>query len=162
MLALTIFPDAVYIALNWFTMKRLMLFSLLLVVAFAGFSQNAPAEKFVKAFSEKKNTWLINKNTDSLSNMIDGRCLYIHSNGWTQTADEVIRDLQSNKLVYKKIEISELLARQFESMVIVTGKGHFEGSVDGKPFNMDLIFTEVYVKRKNSWKLVSRHSTKLA
>jgi hypothetical protein len=46
-------------------------------------------------------------------------------------------------------------------MAIVTGKGRFEGKVDNKPFELTLAFTEVYVKRKESWKLVSRQSAKL-
>ena len=124
-------------------------------------SQNAPAEKFVKAFSEKKNGWLIQKNIDSLKAMLDKRCLYLHSNGWTQNADEVIKDLQSGKMVYNNVTITESQARQFESMVIVTGKGKFEGKVDNKPFDLSLAFTEVYVKRKDGWKLVSRHSNKV-
>jgi hypothetical protein len=124
-------------------------------------AQGTSTEKFVKAFSEKKNGWLINKNTDSLKAMLDKRCLYIHSNGWTQNADEVVKDLQTGKMVYSRVTITESQARQFESMVIVTGKGKFEGKVNDKPFDLSLAFTEVYVKRKESWKLVSRQSAKL-
>lgn len=132
-----------------------------LFVPLASYAQHAPAEKFVKAFSERKNKWLTDRKYDSLKSMLDNRCLYIHSNGWTQTATDVVSDLQSGKLVYNKILITKSQARQFESMVIVTGSGQFEGSVDKKPFDLNLSFTEVYVKRKDSWKLVSRHSAKL-
>jgi hypothetical protein len=128
---------------------------------FSSFGQQTPAEKYVQAFSEKKNKWLIASNTDSMKLMLDNRCLYIHSNGWIQTAAEVITDLETRKLIYRDITITQSTARQFESMVIVTGKGHFAGTVDGKPFDMNLMFTEVYVKRKASWKLVSRHSNKV-
>lgn len=142
--------------LKIYTVAGLMLCFNLVVSA-----QNAPAEKYVKAFSETKNRWLIENNIDSIRSLLDNRCLYMHSNGWVQTADEVIKDMQSKKLVYKKVTIAESQARQFESMVIVTGKGRFEGEVDGKAFGMVLMYTEVYVKRKSSWKLVSRQSTKL-
>jgi hypothetical protein len=148
-------------ATNCIMKKSMFLVLLLTIGSVSSFCQNAPAEKYVKAFSERKNTWLVQKNYDSISNMLDNRCLYIHSNGWTQTAAEVVKDLKSKKLIYDKIVITESQARQFESMVIVTGKGRFEGSVDNKPFGMELLFTEVYVKRKDGWKLVSRHSTKL-
>lgn len=143
---------------------------MLKIVSVAGFllcfnlvvsAQNAPAEKYVNAFSATKNRWLMENNIDSIRNLLDIRCLYMHSNGWIQTAADVVKDMQSGKLVYKKIAITESQARQFESMVIVTGKGRFEGEVDGKAFGMVLMYTEVYVKRKSSWKLVSRQSTKL-
>jgi hypothetical protein len=143
-------------------MQKISFLIAILLLTIAGtHAQQTPAEKYVQAFSEKKNKWLIEPNTDSLKGMLDSRCLYIHSNGWVQKADEVVNDLQSKKLVYEKIVISESQARQFESMVVVTGKGHVEGKVNGNPFNMNLVFTEVYVKRKASWKLVSRHSNKM-
>jgi len=142
--------------LKVFTVAGFMLCFNLVVSA-----QNAPAEKYVKAFSETKNRWLVENKIDSIRNLLDSRCLYLHSNGWIQTADEVVKDMESKKLVYRKITISESQARQYESMVIVTGKGRFEGEVDGKAFGMVLMYTEVYVKRKSSWKLVSRQSTKL-
>lgn len=142
-------------------MKHLMIVLALISVSHISLAQNSPAEKYVKAFSERKNKWLIEKNYDSLQAMLDNRCLYIHSNGWTQTAADVIKDLQSGKMVYEKVTITESTARQFESMVIVTGKGNFEGSVDKKAFALRLAYTEVYVKRKDSWKLVSRQSAKL-
>ncbi|HSR39010.1 MAG TPA: nuclear transport factor 2 family protein [Phnomibacter sp.] len=142
-------------------MKYSLLAVFLLTAFQVSFAQNSPAEKYVKAFSERKNKWLIEKNYDSLKAMLDNRCLYIHSNGWSQTAADVIKDLQTGKMVYNKVSITESQARQFESMVIVTGKGNFEGSVDQKPFNIRLAYTEVYIKRKDNWKLVSRQSAKL-
>ncbi|WP_416440920.1 nuclear transport factor 2 family protein [Phnomibacter sp. MR] len=124
-------------------------------------AQQTPAEKFVANLAQQKNKWLIAQRYDSLRNILDARCLYVHSNGWTQTASEVIADMQSGKLRYQKIHFSDVQARQFESMVIVTGKGQFEGNMQGKSFAIQLAFTEVYVKRKASWKLVSRHACKI-
>ncbi|MCU0373704.1 MAG: nuclear transport factor 2 family protein [Chitinophagaceae bacterium] len=124
-------------------------------------AQQTAAEKYVARLSMNKNAWLIAANTDSVAKLIDRRCLYIHSNGWVQQAYEIISDLRSGKMVYEKVDISETTARQFESMVIITGKGQFEGKVSGKPFNLKLAFTEVYVRRVDGWKLVSRHSNKI-
>jgi predicted RNA-binding protein with PUA domain len=143
-------------------MLRILSFAgILFCLSISATAQNAPAEKYVKTFSETKNRWLVENRLDSIGNLLDSRCLFMHSNGWTQNAEELVKDLQSKKLVYSKISVTESQARQYESMVIVTGKGRFEGTVDGKAFNMMLMYTEVYVKRKNSWKLVSRQSTKL-
>jgi hypothetical protein len=124
-------------------------------------AQQTAAEKYVARLSIIKNGWLIAPNIDSVSKLVDKRCLYLHSNGWVQQGSEVVADLQSGKMVYETISIEEITARQFEKMVIVTGKGQFEGKVSGMPFNLKLAFTEVYVRRKDGWKLVSRHSNKL-
>lgn len=125
------------------------------------FAQSSPAEKYVQAFSEKKNAWLVKKNYDSLQNLLDKRCLYMHSNGWVQTATEVVDDLKSGKLNYTKVTVLESQARQYEKMVIVTGKGKFEGLMEsGTAFTVELLYTEVYVNRKDGWKLVTRQATK--
>jgi len=142
-------------------LKNFSVASFLLCFSLCVTAQNTPAEKYVKAFSETKNRWLVENNIDSIRNLLDNRCLYIHSNGWIQTAEDVLNDMQSKKLVYKNIAITESQARQYESMVIVTGKGRFEGEVNGKAFGMVLLYTEVYIKRKSGWKLVTRQSTKL-
>jgi PBP1b-binding outer membrane lipoprotein LpoB len=144
-------------------MKKKMLLTAIIVALLTTvcFSQQAPAEKFVTALSKKKNTWLINKQYDSIKGLLDSRCLYIHSNGWVQNATEVLDDMKSDKLVYLSIDVNNTTARQYEKMVIVTGNGKFSGTNSGTPFSVSLVFTEVYVNRKSGWKLVTRHASKL-
>ncbi len=143
-------------------MKKILLSWLLLFcVASVSLAQQTPAEKFVTALSKKKNGWLINKQYDSVKAVLDSRCLYIHSNGWIQNTTEVLDDMKSERLIYQIIEVSNTSARQFEKMVIVNGNGKFSGTMSGTSFALNLVFTEVYVNRKNGWKLVSRHASKL-
>ena len=124
-------------------------------------AQQTPAEKSVMALSKKKNLWLIQNSYDSIKNLLDSRCLYIHSNGWIQNNTEVLADMKSGSLIYEQIELSKIEARQYEKMVIVNGQGKFSGKMKGNAFTVALVFTEVYVNRKSGWKLVSRHASKL-
>lgn len=143
-------------------MKNVLFIGLLLISASGvTLAQQTPAEKFVSNLAKKKNTWLINKQYDSVKSVLDSRCLYIHSNGWIQNTAEVLEDMKSDKLIYQSIEVTNTTARQFEKMVIVTGAGKFAGTLQGAPFAVSIVFTEVYVNRKNGWKLVSRHASKL-
>jgi hypothetical protein len=143
-------------------MKNVLFICLLLISASAvSLAQQTPAEKFVSNLAKKKNTWLINKQYDSVKSVLDSRCLYIHSNGWVQNATEVLDDMKSDKLVYLSIDVTNTTARQFEKMVIVTGNGKFSGTNSGTPFSVSLVFTEVYVNRKSGWKLATRHASKL-
>ena len=142
-------------------MKLMVIVAFLALINNSGLAQNSPAEIFVKRLAQRKNSWLIEKRYDSLHQLLDTRCLYIHSNGWIQTAPEIVADMKSGKLEYRQIVIGETTARQFEKMVIVTGKGKFEGQMNSTPFALDLQYTEVYLKQKNGWKLVSRHACKI-
>ncbi len=118
-------------------------------------------EQFILDLSKKKFDWLIGSNYDSLSILLDDRIQYIHSNGWIQNKGEILNDLKTGKLVYKKVTIKESTARLYATTALAIGLGTFEGVIDGKPFLMDLRYTEVYIKSKNRWKLVSRHSNKM-
>ena len=118
-------------------------------------------EKHVLTLSNNKFDWLIDKQIDSLSRSLDDRLIYIHSNGWTQNKKDVIDDLLSEKLTYKKIEVSDVQIRIYPNSAIVTGIGDFSGAIDEKPFDLKLAYTEVYVLNKKRWMLASRHANRL-
>ena len=143
-------------------MKRISLVIIILILlSFSSFAQPGKTEQQILDLSKRKFDWMVNKNTDSLKAVLDEQVKYIHSNGWTQTKQEVIDDFISGKLVYQKIEISETIARLYGTTAIVTGKGKFSGAVNQTPFAMELAYTEVYIKKDNHWLLVSRHSNKM-
>ncbi len=118
-------------------------------------------EQFILDLSKKKFDWLIGKDYDSLSILLDDRIQYIHSNGWIQSKAEILDDLRTGKLVYKKITIKESGTRLYTNTALANGLGTFEGVTDGKAFLMDLRYTEVYIKSNNHWKLVTRHSNRM-
>ncbi len=138
---------------------------ILLVILFMGgtqaFGQNPEAEK-VNQLHKKKFDWLINKKYDSLNWLLDEQAKYIHSNGWIQSKAEVIDDLKSGKLNYTSVIIEESSVSYFDKSAVVTGKGFFKGLMtDNTEFTIHLLYTEVYVKQKKQWKLVSRQATKI-
>ena len=143
------------------TMKNIILF-ILLIVGTQAFSQTAEAEK-VNQLHKKKFDWLITKNYDSLNWVMDERIKFIHSNGWVQSKKEVIEDIKSGKLNYTGVMVQESSVTLFNNKsAVVTGKGTFKGLMPDKTeFNINLLYTEVYVKSKKQWKLVSRQACKI-
>ena len=142
-------------------MKQILLI-LVLVSGHCVFGQSAENQK-VNQLHLKKFNWLINKNYDSLNWLMDAGVKYIHSNGWIQNKQEVIEDLKSGKLNYTSVNVSESSVALYNNQTaVVTGKGSFKGLMpDKSEFNISLLYTEVYVKQKKQWKLVSRHALKL-
>ncbi len=126
-----------------------------------GQNQNAAKEKTILQLHESKFEWLVKKQYDSLKSVLDENLVYIHSNGWTESKDEIIADLKSGKLNYLGVKVTESKARIFKGTGIVTGKGTFNVVMDGKPIELQLMYTEVYVEKKKGWKLVSRHANKI-
>ena len=57
---------------------------------------------------------------------------------------------------------NEVTVRIFKNNTgIITGKGIFTVVINEKPVELNLYYTEVYIKKKTNWMLVSRHACKL-
>lgn len=123
--------------------------------------EESATEKFVLKLHETKFRWMVQQKLDSLNSILDDRIQYVHSNGWVQTKKEISDDLRSGKLTMKKVTVTEATARVYKGFVIVNGKGIFNVLMEGKPVDINLLYTEVYAKRANGWLLVSRHANKL-
>lgn len=118
-------------------------------------------EQAVQHVFNKKFDWLKNKQSDSLKIILDDRLMYVHSNGWVQSKQEVIDDLHNGKLSYTNFDIGEIKVRVYSNSAIVTGNGKFSGVMSENPFAVDLMFTEVYVLKNKNWMLVSRHANRM-
>lgn len=141
---------------------RLIIPYLAFFISWSGFGQ-ADESKIVDQLHRKKFEWLTTKNYDSLNWILDDQVKYIHSNGWIQSKKDVIDDIKSGKLVYTSITVSEASVTQHGPKAsIITGKGLFVGLMpDKSEFKINLLYTEVYVKYKKQWKLVSRQATRI-
>jgi hypothetical protein len=123
--------------------------------------EESATEKFVLKLHEAKFRWMVKGELDSLNSILDDRLQYVHSNGWIENKKEVITDIKSGKLKMNNVAVTEASARVYKGFVIVNGKGNFSVVMDGKPIDLQLIYTEVYAKRQNGWLLVSRHANRL-
>ncbi len=142
-------------------MKRSVLSSIFLLYLLPVAAQEAD-QATVLALHREKFEWLINKNYESLDNLLDKDVQYIHSNGWIQTKQEVLDDLRSGKLNYASVTVEEANVRLIGRTAIVTGTGLFKGLMaDSTPFELKLLYTEVYSRSGSRWKLHSRQAVKV-
>ena len=124
-------------------------------------NEESATEQFVLRLHEKKFQWMVKKQTDSLNSILDSRVIYVHSNGWQQNRKEITDDLKSGKLIMNSVAVIEAKARVYKGAVIINGKGRFDVVVDGKAVVLDLLYTEVYVRKKEGWLLVARHANRI-
>ncbi len=127
----------------------------------AGLCNAQSAKEDVLEIHSKKFEWMSSKQLDSLSALLDEDVLYIHSNGWIESKEEVLGNLESEKLIYRKVTVEKADARAYDKTVIVQGSGLFEVALEGKPIDIKLNYTEVYINVEGAWKLVSRHACKI-
>lgn len=138
-----------------------LLVSILSIGQKKSINDESATEQFVLRLHEKKFQWMVKKQLDSLSNMLDERAVYVHSNGWQQNKKEVIEDLKNGKLIMNSVTVTEAKARVYKGAVIINGKGKFDVVVEGKSVVIELLYTEVYVRKKEGWLLVTRHANRI-
>ena len=136
---------------------------LALFIGFQFFSQTKKEkiEQNIITLHKKKFDWLISKQYDSLAALFSENVEYIHSNGWIENKTEIIADLKSGKLNYKRVDVSEAKVRLSKNAAILTGKGVFFVTMDNKDLEIKLLYSEVYIKEKGKWLLSHRHANKL-
>lgn len=132
------------------------------IAATPAWSQTPLAEK-LNELHKQKFDWMIAKNYDSLNWVTDETLKFIHSNGWIQSKKEFIEDLKTDRLNYTSIIIRESSVSVYQDRcAVITGQGTFrELMPDKSEFVVNLLYTEVYMKSKKHWRLVSRHACKI-
>jgi hypothetical protein len=139
--------------------KHILIFSFLFVSLLV--NAQSSSEQAILDLSKKKFEWMIAMNYDSLEGVLDERLVFIHSNGWPETKQELIQDIKSGKLRYSAIEVIESAARVYPNSAIVIGRGKFIVKLDGKDLALELKYTEVYISKNGKWLLASRHANRM-
>jgi uncharacterized protein (TIGR02246 family) len=86
---------------------------------------------------------------------------YTHSSGVTETKAEFLDGLKTGKYLYKSIEAPTRRVRVHGDAAIVSGPAHIVIEPGGKRTELDLYFTEIYVREGGKWRMALWQSTRL-
>jgi ketosteroid isomerase-like protein len=86
---------------------------------------------------------------------------YTHSNAATETKAEFLDGLKTGKYLYREITPRDRRVRVHGDAAIVSGPAHVVIEPGGKRTEIDLYFTELYVKEGGAWKMALWQSTRL-
>jgi len=116
----------------------------------------------LKETMQKLDKALLQKDEMVLKSVLHKDLSYGHSNGWVQSKNDVLNDLKSRKLVYKKIEnSSSSIINISEKWATIKTSTNAEGVVNGNEFNLSLHVMQFWIKTKKGWQLIMRQSAKL-
>lgn len=114
------------------------------------------SEKEIMELSNEKFKWKTSGQFEKLADLFDDELIFIHITGHRTTKEDWINLLKSRQFVYEKIEPKEQAAKVYGETAVLVGKAKFivnHGAI------YHLVYTEVYVKKEGSWKLVNLHTT---
>jgi ketosteroid isomerase-like protein len=85
--------------------------------------------------------------------MIDGR-------GDVSAKKAFVADLIDPKLTIDPYTVEEFTVRLYGTTALLSGRTHMTGRYDGKPFESNYRYIDIYVRTGGSWKIVSVQITK--
>ena len=86
---------------------------------------------------------------------------YTHSSGVEESKAEFLEGLKNGKYVYREIAPRGRKVRVHGDAAIVSGPAHVVIEPGGKRTELDLYFTELYVKEAGQWRMALWQSTRL-
>ena len=113
-------------------------------------------QKEILELSLEKFRWKTTGYIDLLTNLFDDELVFIHITGHVTTKTEWINQLRTRAFVYDKIQQKEANVKVYGDTAVLVGRANF--TVNGGSV-YHLIYTEVYTKKNNQWKLVNLHTT---
>ncbi len=102
-----------------------------------------------------------NRDLATLSRYLGDDLIYTHSSALVDSKDSYVESLRSGKVVYKQTRRSDLRVSPYGCTAVLTGRGDFSVIVDGKDIEVQLRFTNVWVKNPEGWQMVAWEATRI-
>ena len=118
-------------------------------------------ESAVLASHDKRIALTIAGDRAGLAAMMTDDLTYTHSSGIEESKAEFLDGLKSGKYLYREIAPRGRKVRVHGDAAIVSGPAHVVIEPGGKRTEIDLYFTELYVKEGGQWRMALWHSTRL-
>lgn len=124
------------------------------------FAQNEAVTKEILAAQRARFDAMTGKDTLALRDLLTVDLLYIHSNAMTENKSQHLVAIASGKIIYEKMTPDVTKVRHYGKIAIADGRVNVKGILNGQAFDIVLVYTAVYQKFKNKWRLASWQSTK--
>jgi ketosteroid isomerase-like protein len=143
-------------------MKKILILVFSLIIGQAALAQST--KEVVETLERKRFAAQVSKDFDFLEKVFADDLLYTHSGGKQDNKTTYIASIKEGKSVYNKIDIEDILVRDYGKTAVVNGKIMIEQPApEGKTVQLHLRYVVVYNKNgKKGWQLNTWQSLKLA
>lgn len=104
---------------------------------------------------------MVNRDVPTLSRYLGDDLIYTHSSAVVDNKESYVASIASGKVVYRQTDRHDLRVMPYDCTAVVTGRGVFQVTLDGKDVTVDLRFTNVWHKRPGGWEMVAWEATRI-
>ncbi len=142
-----------------------MRFFFLCSVALLGFLKlpaQSKSDRQVLDTEQRRFEAMVARDTVVLKRLLHEDLVYSHSNAMQENKQQHLAAIASGRVVYAKMTRETVRLRHYGKTALTNGTLHVSGNITGNPFDIKLLYTAVYHKQKNIWRLVNWQSTRVA
>jgi hypothetical protein len=108
--------------------------------------------------SKEKYRWKTEGQIDLVAGLFDDELVFVHLNGHITSKQEWLAELRARRFVYNKITVKQAAAKVYGTTAVLVGSALFRVTMNGSKGTYNLVYTEVYTKKNDTWKLVNIHT----
>jgi hypothetical protein len=139
----------------------MMILSLVMSLVLAGGQSASADERAVRQREQQRVDLLTAGKLDELAAVLSPTLTYSHSNAAIDTKEKFLDSLRSGQTTYKSMKHSDVQVRfPTPDVAILNGITEAEVVTGGKPQQIPLRFTMVYVRRNGVWLMEAWQSTR--
>lgn len=146
------------------TISRFTLIAALLTLwvckSYVVWSQTS-TETAVATIEKARFAALVSKDYAYLDKVLAEDLYYCHSNGLIDTKTSFVQSIKDGKLTYQEMVPEDLKVRVYGKTAVITGMCAAKVLSNGQQLNTRFRFTDVYVKNKAGWQMVSWQSLRI-
>ena len=124
-------------------------------------AQTDDAEQEVLAAHEKRRVATLNGDASTVASMMTDDLTFTHANAVVETKEQFVDALETKRLQYKTLADEDLQVRVKGSTGVVSGTVHIVVDAAGTEYDLRVLFTELWVKEGDTWKMMLWHATEV-
>jgi len=122
------------------------------------------SDKLVAALSAQADRWdkaIVRKDRQAIESNMAEDFRHIDGRGNVETKKPFVEDLVSPDLIIDPYSVEEFDVRIYGDVALLSGRTQMTGKYQGKPFSSHYRYIDIYVRRKDEWKIVSVQISKI-
>ena len=144
--------------------RRLLKIAITVVMAVSALgmaqAKGTPEEQLLQA-ENARFAAMVKGDVAALDKLLGPELSYTHSNALVQDKAALLGDFKSGAIKYLSIEPSDMKARVFGNMAIVTGGAAVHVIQNGNDLNIKIRYTNTHINRAGSWQMIAWQATRL-
>ncbi len=123
--------------------------------------QTNDALQEVLAAHEKRRIATLNGDANTVASMMTDDLTFTHANAVVETKEQFVDALKTQRLQYKTLTDEDRQIRVNGNTGVVSGTVHIVVDASGTVYDLRVLFTELWVKEGDTWKMMLWHATEV-